>query len=245
MSKSTLGKFTLISSTLILLGLSFSGHSAVYKCQVNGKTVYQSSACFVGKQTVLHPTKHDTGLHASWFARPQMLPASPSCQTQQCQCGDQTIPLTGNRVDNLTTSLNAIITDWQRHQQAYLGYQGLSDEEKLSSSLKEQVATSACNIAMYQTLINQTYLSVLNDKPSPMLSADQQKAIFESCEAEVYEERDSEQAKAIIAECVTKTEQEALATMATQQPEQTKADIAAKFAQPVSVLKLKNPYLSE
>lgn len=246
MKKSKLGKLTAISGVLMLLGVSFASQSAVYKCQVNGKTVYQSSACFNGKQTVLHPTKHDTGLHASWFVRPEMLPASANCETAQCQCGKQTLPLTGDSVNDVATSLNALITDWQSHQQAFLNYQGLTTEDALASSLRNQVATSACNIAMHQVLINQHYLSVLNSDTRPSLTAKQENAIQVSCEAEFDKEQDADLAKTQIEECIIKTKEDAIARIIEeQQPEQKKAEITAKFAQPVAILKLKNPYVNE
>lgn len=242
MVKATLKKVSLMSGLLCLFGFSSHGHSAVYKCQVKGKTVYQSTTCFNGKQTVLHPSKHDTGLHASWFARPKMLPDSARCQPAQCQCGEQTLPLGQNQTENVAASLNAIITDWQRHQNAYLSYQALSDEDKFTSPLQDQVATSACSIAMHQAVLNQAYLSVLNDDLKPALTDVQQQEIKAKCESESLE-NSSDEADTRLQACITRAQDEA--SNNAQARDERIAQAKAKFAKPVAVLKQKNPYFSE
>ncbi|MCE0557560.1 hypothetical protein [Motilimonas sp. E26] len=213
--------------------------AAVYKCQVSGKTVYQSSPCFKGKQTVLKPTKHDTGLHASWFSRPPLLPDTATCSGDICQCGTQTLPLSADSQANVEKSLSGLINDWQQHHELYQTYLNLSDEEQKISNQRADIANSACMIAMHQTLLNQSYLEVINPKATPPLSEEELNAkLAERCSQGLDDDMPLNEAEIKFNQCVSVEKDNNDRLIA----QQAASNNAPKFPTQVATLKLKNPY---
>lgn len=229
-------------SLLFLLSLSTShtAQAAVYKCQVADKTVYQATPCANGKQTVLKTTKHDTGLHATWFARPPLLPDSASCDSQACRCGKQTLPLSSNIHDNVEKSLTGLINDWQQHHTLYSSYLTLTSEEQKTATDRPNIADAACMINMHQTVIKQSYLTVINPQPVPTIDqAALKDKLAELCAKEIAQDTPLNKAKALYEQCLrehgNKLKNEL--TPATSQP------TGPQFPTQVATLKLKNPYV--
>lgn len=225
---------------LISLSISHTADAAVYKCQVAGKTVYQATPCANGKQTVLKTTKHDTGLHATWFARPPLLPDSATCNSQACQCGEQTLPLSGNIHDNVEKSLTGLINDWQHHHTLYSSYLTLTSEEQKTAIDRPDIANAACMITMHQAVIKQSYLAVIN--PQPTANIDQaalKEKLAELCAKEIAQDTPLNEAKVLYEECLRNHGDKLTheLTPATSQP------VGPQFPTQVATLKLKNPYV--
>ncbi|WP_434340016.1 hypothetical protein [Motilimonas cestriensis] len=147
--------------TLTLL-VSYPALSAVYKCQVGGKTIYQSTGCLEGKEIQLKSSQHATGLHASWFKRPALQQATALCGAQSCQCGDV---LVNNQKEPKYTLMNALADlpeKWRFYHQEYQRYQDMENRESFPA-LKSNLAESACRIAINQALIEKYYSSVMSE----------------------------------------------------------------------------------
>ncbi|MCE2594481.1 hypothetical protein K6Y31_06610 [Motilimonas cestriensis] len=231
----------LLLTTLLIASMLIhnTAQGAVYKCQVGGKTVYQSSTCFKGKQTVLKPTKHDTGLHASWFSRPPLLPDTAICSGDICRCGDQTLPLSADSQANVEKSLSGLINDWQQHQKLYQVYLKLPVEEQKISNQRANIADTACMIAMHQTLLNQSYLEVINPKvTAPLTEAQLNAKLAELCSQGLDDDMPLNEAEQLFNQCVAdeKRDNDRLIE------QQAASNNAPKFPTQVATLKLKNPY---
>ncbi|MCE2594480.1 hypothetical protein K6Y31_06605 [Motilimonas cestriensis] len=163
----------------LTLLVSYPALSAVYKCQVGGKTIYQSTGCLEGKEIQLKSSQHATGLHASWFKRPALQQATALCGAQSCQCGDVLIKNQSEPKYTLMNALAGLPEKWRFYHQEYQRYQDMENRDSFPA-LKSNLADSACRIAINQAVIEKYYSSVMS----------QTKTQYETAKAE-YDEINS------------------------------------------------------
>ncbi|WP_221796020.1 hypothetical protein [Oceanobacter mangrovi] len=156
---------------LLLIGLlallSQSTLAAIYKCDVNGSTVFQSLPCEQGNQEVIEKGGYNEfGMHSSWFKRPPYLADTPICSEHGCYCGDVEIKFYQDRSISLFNAMGNIRNSWstldsstqgRSIKSSSYGYKNQS-YEKPSPYLQQ----SACRVAIYQKIILDNYESVAN-----------------------------------------------------------------------------------
>ncbi|TCI02892.1 hypothetical protein EZV61_11395 [Corallincola luteus] len=163
-------------------GVSLPVSAEIFKCDIDGKMVFQQMPCKQGIQEVLDKTEGVDGLHGSWFKRPEMLRSSVRCNDVACTCGDKNVEYNEDEAINLLNAMSGLISGWKSHRYAMSTYRKHSSKGKRYSGTVDSVKGAACRIAIYQKIVKEDYALVSETIiAAHELNSSGLKAIKETC----------------------------------------------------------------
>ena len=154
-------------SLLVLFAFGSVTKAEIYKCEVDGKTAFQSDPCSQGTQSVIQAPEESIGdLHSSWFTTPSMQPERLECTGNSCFCGGKLFQAKDDLFAALISSMKKIQDRWVRYNEDIkdyierMQYRSHNRDNRYRSRLKSRLEKNACEIAFHQKIIKDHYVDM-------------------------------------------------------------------------------------
>lgn len=130
----------------------------IYRCDDDGKTIFQSVPCSEGAQSVISKKRSVHGFHETWFESPRYKSGQVVCNEFGCQCGDIDYQQSKDRIEDVLSAMRGLRQAWEQYDQEVRvsSVRHLSNVGEKASE-KASLERAGCQVAIYQRIIMDGY----------------------------------------------------------------------------------------